>query len=112
MAVKIELSFQGSCQKPLETKSAANGLLSGFCVCRESFCRVQLTGSPSQLTESGFYSARSLEHAFQCHDQKIVNCFLITFLISSHSEYQAHRTWIQRNQLNPMIIETFITQIH
>ena len=53
------------------------------------------------------YSARSLEHAFQCHDQKIVNCFLITFLISSHSEYQAHRTWIQRNQLNPMIIATF-----
>ena len=36
MAVKIELSFQGSCQKPLEAKSAANGLLSGFwCLSRK-----------------------------------------------------------------------------
>ena len=37
MAVKIELSFQGFCQKPLEAKSAANGLLSGSCVYGESF---------------------------------------------------------------------------
>ena len=39
MAVKIELSFQGSCKNPRSFKSAANGLLSGFwCLWRrESF---------------------------------------------------------------------------
>ena len=36
MAVKIELSFQGSCKNPRSVQSAANGLLSGFCVSRES----------------------------------------------------------------------------